>query len=57
MTIRELKKQRDRKVFAQQREYQRWGNTQRCQELWVEIQSIEEQIRNTDEQIKERRTK
>lgn len=44
MTIKELKKQREELARKNMREYQTRGNTQRCQELWVEIEKIDEQI-------------
>ena len=55
MIIKELKEQRNKLVKQQQKEYQTRGNTQRCQELWAEIEKIDaqlEQIRKDDDHDK-----
>lgn len=49
MTVKELKEKRDKLAKMQWKEYTRLGNTQRCQELFEEIQKVEAEI--------ERRTK
>jgi len=41
-----LKAERDHLVRIQQREYQTRGNTQRCQEIWKQIEAIDAQIEN-----------
>lgn len=47
--IEELKEKRTKLVKRQNKEYRTWGNTQRCQELFVEIERIEEQIAELEE--------
>lgn len=49
MTIKELKEKREMLVKQNQKEYRTMGNTQKCQELFKEIEKIDEEI--------ERRTK
>lgn len=51
MTIKELKAKRDELAKKNIREYQRWGNTQRCQELFKEMQTIEAEIGKIESQI------
>ena len=45
MTVKELKEERARLVKANQKEYQTRGNTQRCQELWAEIEKIDAKLK------------
>lgn len=40
MTIKELKEKKARLIRQNQKEYATRGNTQRCQELWSEIEAI-----------------
>jgi hypothetical protein len=44
MTIKELRAERARLARIQMREYQTRGNTQRCQELWSQIENIDAEI-------------
>lgn len=41
-----LKAERAKLAKIQQREYQTRGNTQRCQEIWKQIEAIDAQIEN-----------
>lgn len=43
-----LKAERAKLVRIQQREYQTRGNTQRCQEIWKQIEAIDAQIENRE---------
>lgn len=52
MTINELKEKRAELVKKQQREYQRRGNTQMCQELFAEIMKIDEEIEKAERREK-----
>lgn len=42
--LKELLERRERLAKMNLREYQTMGNTQRCQELWAEIEEIDKQI-------------
>ena len=42
--IKELKEQRDVLVKQNQKEYSTRGNTQRCQEIFAQIEKIEKEI-------------
>lgn len=44
MTMNELQFKRSELVRIQQKEYRTRGNTQRCQELWSQIEKIDEEI-------------
>ena len=44
MTIKELTAKRDELIKKQLKEYRTRGNTQRCQELWAEIEKIDAEI-------------
>lgn len=44
MTIKELRAERARLARIQLKEYQTRGNTQRCQELWAQIEKIDAEI-------------
>lgn len=46
MTAKELIAERDRLIKIQKREYERLGNTQRCQELFEEITKLNKQIKS-----------
>jgi hypothetical protein len=39
-----LQAERAKLVRIQQKEYQTRGNTQRCQELWTQIENIDKEI-------------
>ena len=39
-----LQAERAKLVRNQQKEYQTRGNTQRCQEIWTQIEKIDEEI-------------
>ena len=45
MTIKELKAKREHLARANRKEYERMGNTQRCQDIFKEICKIDEQIK------------
>lgn len=47
--VKELKEKRTKLVKRQWKEYQTLGNTQRCQELFVEIERIEKEIAELEE--------
>lgn len=42
--IKELKKKREVLSKKQRKEYETRGNTQYCQELWKEIEAIDEEL-------------
>lgn len=44
MTMKELKTKRAELARIQIKEYQTRGNTQRCQELWSQIEKIDDEI-------------
>ena len=49
MTIQELKQKRETLVKQNQKEYRTRVNTQRCQELWCEIEKIDALIEKMKE--------
>ena len=46
MTIKELKEKRESLIRQNQKEYRTKGNTQRCQEIFAEIEKVDELIKN-----------
>lgn len=46
-----LKAERAKLARIQQREYQTRGNTQRCQEIWKQIEAIDAQIENREREV------
>ena len=44
MTIKELKEKRDELARKNRKEYETRGNTQKCQQLWAEIEKIDAKI-------------
>lgn len=46
-----LKAERAKLARIQQREYQTRGNTQRCQEIWKQIEAIDAQIENREMEV------
>lgn len=46
MSIKELKERREKLVRANRKEYTTMGNTQRCQELFAEIEKIDDMLQS-----------
>ena len=46
MTLKALEEKRADLVRRQRKEYQTRGNTERCQDLWAEIEKIDAQIQD-----------